>query len=185
MPRGLSSGPQRLGPISNPPCPSSCATTWRRHSIMYGDGNLDHYRDYGLVAVDPAEPDRPVARAFSVPFAFPDPARGREALPRGGWDQVIRGPITTGCRASGPPPSARSKSWSRRACKASGYRGRCSRRCVTTRVGTALPSSMRQSVRPKSRRGLSFEKSGIAVVPGALSPVQRLARTGSRGLCRA
>jgi len=42
------------------------------------------------VAVDRAEPDRPVARAFSVPFAFPDPARGREALPHGGWDPVIR-----------------------------------------------------------------------------------------------
>jgi GNAT superfamily N-acetyltransferase len=57
--------------------------------LYYGDGHLDRYLDYGLVAVDPAEPDRPVARAFSVPFAFPDPARGRETLPDGGWDQVI------------------------------------------------------------------------------------------------
>jgi GNAT superfamily N-acetyltransferase len=57
--------------------------------LYYGDGHLDRYLDYGLVAVDPAEPDRPVARAFSVPFAFPDPARGRERLPDGGWDQVI------------------------------------------------------------------------------------------------
>ena len=59
-------------------------------ALYYDDSNLDRYCEYGLVAVDPAEPDRPVARAFSVPFAFPDPARGREALPDGGWDQVIR-----------------------------------------------------------------------------------------------
>jgi GNAT superfamily N-acetyltransferase len=58
--------------------------------LYYGGGNLEHYLEYGLVAVDPAEPDRPVARAFSVPFAFPDRARGRDALPDGGWDQVIR-----------------------------------------------------------------------------------------------
>ena len=50
-------------------------------ALYYGDGNLDHYRDYGLVAVDPAEPGRPVARAFSAPFGFPDLGRGREALP--------------------------------------------------------------------------------------------------------
>ena len=59
-------------------------------ALYYGDGRLGRYLDYGLVAVDPAEPDRPVARAFSVPFAFPDGARGRETLPDGGWDQVIR-----------------------------------------------------------------------------------------------
>jgi hypothetical protein len=43
--------------------------------LYYGKGELGHYLDYGLVAVDPAEPDRPVARAFSVPFAFPDSGR--------------------------------------------------------------------------------------------------------------
>src|SRR5207249_4571243 len=58
--------------------------------LSYEGGALGHYLDYGLVAVDPAEPDRPVARAFSVPFAFPDAARGRDTLPDGGWDQVIR-----------------------------------------------------------------------------------------------
>ncbi len=58
--------------------------------LYYGNGELGRYLDYGLVAVDPAEPDRPVARAFSVPFAFPDSGRGREMLPDGGWDQVIR-----------------------------------------------------------------------------------------------
>ena len=30
-----------------------------------------------------------MARAFSVPFAFPYRARKRETLPDGGWDQVI------------------------------------------------------------------------------------------------
>jgi GNAT superfamily N-acetyltransferase len=59
-------------------------------ALYYGDSHLRDYLEYGLVAVDPAEPDRPVARAFSVPFAFPDLARGRETLPDAGWDQVIR-----------------------------------------------------------------------------------------------
>ena len=58
-------------------------------ALYYGDGQLDCYREFGLVAVDPAEPDRPVARAFSVPFAFRDGTRGREELPDGGWDAVI------------------------------------------------------------------------------------------------
>jgi GNAT superfamily N-acetyltransferase len=59
-------------------------------ALYYGAGNLERYLEYGLVAVDPVELDRPVARAFSVPFAFPDRARGRDALPDSGWDQVIR-----------------------------------------------------------------------------------------------
>ena len=57
-------------------------------ALYFGEGQLGDYLDYGLAAVDPAEPDRPIARAFSVPFAFPE--RGRESLPDGGWDQVIR-----------------------------------------------------------------------------------------------
>src|SRR5215470_13485583 len=59
-------------------------------ALYYGDHELGHYRDYGLVAVDPAEPDRPVARAFSVPFAFPEGGTDHEGLPDGGWDEVIR-----------------------------------------------------------------------------------------------
>jgi hypothetical protein len=38
----------------------------------YGDGNLKDYLDYGLVAIDPAVPDRPVTSARSachLPFA--------------------------------------------------------------------------------------------------------------------
>jgi GNAT superfamily N-acetyltransferase len=59
-------------------------------ALYYGERELGHYLDYGLAAFDPAEPDRPVARAFSVPFLFPDETRGRETLPDHGWDEVIR-----------------------------------------------------------------------------------------------
>src|SRR5271170_8349819 len=41
----------------------------RTAALYYGDGSLDRYLEYGLVAVDRDEPDRPVARAFAVPFA--------------------------------------------------------------------------------------------------------------------
>jgi GNAT superfamily N-acetyltransferase len=59
-------------------------------ALYYRNGQLEHYSEFGLVAVDPAEPDRPVARAFSVPFAFRDGTPGRDELPDGGWDAVIR-----------------------------------------------------------------------------------------------
>jgi GNAT superfamily N-acetyltransferase len=59
-------------------------------ALYYGDGQLDRYLDFGLVAVDPTQPERPVARASSVPFAFRDGTRGREELPDAGWDAVIR-----------------------------------------------------------------------------------------------
>src|SRR5215471_16815955 len=36
--------------------------------LYYRDEALEFFREFGLVAVDPAEPERPVARAFSVPF---------------------------------------------------------------------------------------------------------------------
>jgi GNAT superfamily N-acetyltransferase len=58
--------------------------------LYYGDGRLDRYLEYGLAAVDPAEPERPVARAFCVPFAFRDGRPERAELPERGWDQVIR-----------------------------------------------------------------------------------------------
>src|SRR5262249_52640252 len=72
----------------------SAVPEFRRHdppgALHSGNGQLDRYREFGLVALDLAEPDRPVARAFSVPFAFRDGTRGREELPDGGWDAVIR-----------------------------------------------------------------------------------------------
>jgi GNAT superfamily N-acetyltransferase len=59
-------------------------------ALYYRNGQIEHYSEFGLVAVDPAEPGRPVARAFSVPFAFRDGTAGPDELPDGGWDTVIR-----------------------------------------------------------------------------------------------
>ena len=53
-------------------------------------GALDRYADFVLAAVDREAPDRAIARACSVPFAFRDAASGRKELPPGGWDEVIR-----------------------------------------------------------------------------------------------
>jgi GNAT superfamily N-acetyltransferase len=84
--------PDLLGAVFGPEL-QSATPEFMRHdpvaALYYGDGRLDGYREFGLVAVDPAEPDRPVARAFSVPFAFRDGTKGREELPDGGWDAVI------------------------------------------------------------------------------------------------
>src|SRR6266852_1250404 len=41
-------------------------------SLYYADGALDRYLDFALAAVDRDAPDRVIARAFSVPFAFRD-----------------------------------------------------------------------------------------------------------------
>lgn len=86
-------------------------------ALYYGAGQLDRYHEFGLVAVDPTQPDRPVARAFSVPFAFRDGTGRREELPDDGWDAVIRWATRTGAPGDRLRRSARSKSWSRRACK--------------------------------------------------------------------
>ena len=58
--------------------------------LYYGTEALDRYVDFALAGVDRDEPDRAIARAFSVPFAFRDAASGRKELPPGGWDEVIR-----------------------------------------------------------------------------------------------
>ncbi len=57
--------------------------------LYYADGALDRYLDFALAAVDCDEPDRVIARAFSVPFAFRDGSAERAELPAGGWDAVI------------------------------------------------------------------------------------------------
>ena len=57
-------------------------------SLYYGA--LDRYADFVLAAVDREAPDRAIARACSVPFAFRDATSGRKELPEGGWDEVIR-----------------------------------------------------------------------------------------------
>jgi len=59
-------------------------------SLYFGTEALDRYLDFALAAVDRDEPDRAIARAFSVPFAFRDGTAGRNELPLGGWDAVIR-----------------------------------------------------------------------------------------------
>jgi GNAT superfamily N-acetyltransferase len=59
-------------------------------ALYYGDSALDRYLDFALAAVDRDEPDRVIARGFSVPFAFRDGTAGRNELPLGGWDAVIR-----------------------------------------------------------------------------------------------
>jgi GNAT superfamily N-acetyltransferase len=58
--------------------------------LYYADQALDRYLDFALAAVDREEPDRVIARALSVPFAFRDGTPGRNELPSSGWDAVIR-----------------------------------------------------------------------------------------------
>ncbi|MFI4947425.1 MAG: hypothetical protein ACHQC9_01305 [Alphaproteobacteria bacterium] len=59
-------------------------------ALYYGTEALDRYLDFALAAVDRDAPDRAIARGFSVPFAFRDGTSGRNELPPGGWDAVIR-----------------------------------------------------------------------------------------------
>jgi GNAT superfamily N-acetyltransferase len=59
-------------------------------ALYYGRGNLDRYLDFILAAVDREQPDRAIARAVSLPFAFRDGTPGRQELPDCGWDGVIR-----------------------------------------------------------------------------------------------
>ncbi|GAA3151553.1 hypothetical protein GCM10010466_48300 [Planomonospora alba] len=53
-------------------------------AALYYDVCVHSYPEFVLVAEDDAEPGRPVAKGFSVPFAW-----GREELPDGGWDTAI------------------------------------------------------------------------------------------------
>jgi hypothetical protein len=84
--------PDLLGKVFCPEIQS--VSEFMRHDptggLYYPDEALEFFREFGLVAVDPAEPERPVARAFSVPFTFRDGTEGRQELPAGGWDTVIR-----------------------------------------------------------------------------------------------
>jgi GNAT superfamily N-acetyltransferase len=59
-------------------------------ALYFNDGNLDRYVDFALAAVDRERPDRAIARAFSVPFAFDPAIAGRAELPEDGWDAIIR-----------------------------------------------------------------------------------------------
>lgn len=56
---------------------------------LYYDEAATHYPEFVLLAWDRADPDRLLARGFSVPFAFGGDT-GRDSLPPRGWDQVIQ-----------------------------------------------------------------------------------------------
>jgi len=62
----------------------------RTAALYYADRALDRYLDFVLAAVDRDQPERVIARGCSVPFAFRDGTMGRNELPPGGWDEVIR-----------------------------------------------------------------------------------------------
>ncbi|MBV9586368.1 MAG: N-acetyltransferase [Alphaproteobacteria bacterium] len=85
--------PDLLGKVFEPEI-QSAVPEFMRHDpaggLYYGDGHLEHYREFGIVAFDPAAPERPLARAFGVPFAFRDGTTGRDELPERGWDEIIR-----------------------------------------------------------------------------------------------
>jgi hypothetical protein len=56
-------------------------------SDLYYNDHVSAYPEFVLVAVQRDQPDRLVAKAYSVPFSWDrDPA---ESLPDGGWDAVI------------------------------------------------------------------------------------------------
>ena len=89
----LSSRRDLIGKVFGPEIQSALPEFMRHDptgALYFGDGRLGRYLDFALVAFDARETDRPLARAFCVPFAFRDGGAGREELPDGGWDAVIR-----------------------------------------------------------------------------------------------
>lgn len=57
-------------------------------NLYYPDPRFDRYLDHALIAFDPDESERPLARALSAPFCLGE-AFGRPALPLGGWDRLL------------------------------------------------------------------------------------------------
>lgn len=57
--------------------------------LFFEQPHFDACADTAFAVVDPAQPDVAVGRAFAVPFAF-EGVPGRDELPDGGWDEVIR-----------------------------------------------------------------------------------------------
>ena len=89
----LAERPDLRGRIFGPEIQSAMPEFMRHDpaaALYYGPSEFDRVQDFVLAALDPAEPDRPVARACSVPFAFRDGTEGRDELPDGGWDEIIR-----------------------------------------------------------------------------------------------
>ncbi len=128
--------PDLLSKVFDPEI-QSAVPEFMRHDpgggLYYGEGHLEHYREFGLVAFDPASPEQPLARAFSVPFAFGDGTPGRDELPDGGWDEVIRWGHRD--RTAGRRPNAVS--------------------ALEIMVGLALPTFTRRCARPGRRSSRS------------------------------
>jgi hypothetical protein len=66
--------PDLLGKVLGPEIQSAVPEFMRHDAVgalYYRNGRLEHYSEFGLVAVDPAEPDRPspVPSACRSPFA--------------------------------------------------------------------------------------------------------------------
>lgn len=57
--------------------------------LFYGDGRLERYEAFTLVAFDSDSPNVLLGRGFSVPFRLDD-SLGRTELPDGGWDAVVQ-----------------------------------------------------------------------------------------------
>jgi GNAT superfamily N-acetyltransferase len=55
--------------------------------LYFDTPNLDRYLDFAFAIIDPAQPEAPVGRAFSVPFHF---GGERTELPDSGWDGILR-----------------------------------------------------------------------------------------------
>lgn len=91
--------------------PSLLAMAHRWPAFMLEDPVADLYytdvetsrSEFVLVATPRAEPLRPIARGYSVPFAFGADV-GRDRLPPDGWDRVVR--WSFGDRARGTSPTA-------------------------------------------------------------------------------
>ncbi|KKJ95075.1 hypothetical protein [Micromonospora sp. HK10] len=58
---------------------------WDPMGAVYYAVADDLYPEFVFAAVDPAEPGRPVARAYAVPVRWTEPE-----LPDGGWDRMIQ-----------------------------------------------------------------------------------------------
>ncbi|MPZ53225.1 MAG: N-acetyltransferase [Acidimicrobiia bacterium] len=58
-------------------------------SNLYYNRVSEDFVEFSMIAFDDAEPERPVARSFAVPFVLGEEV-GRPVLPEDGWDGVIR-----------------------------------------------------------------------------------------------
>lgn len=58
-------------------------------TLYFGEGRLDRFHEFVLVAFDVDEPEVVLARGCSVPFRFGEDVY-RSDLPDGGWDAVVR-----------------------------------------------------------------------------------------------